>query len=210
MLIYVSWRCWVFLCRGRHGKNTLAGVNEKFEHTLFNFVQMSSKIICKVLTVQFSIYIIKNYIIPVVSTNLIFFEILITSANNYFIKTTRPQGHASSCKCQKKISSCQIFFLALLEIDYFQHRYFSHFTSLHATKKILHQNLGYFAFLAVYLILRHTLALWAVPSHSRQPPNFPQPLNFPRNSRKTFNTFSRKFNKIITNLQVFIAFSSKF
>ena len=82
MLIYVSWRCWVFLCRGRHGKNTLAGVDEKFEHTLFNFVQMSTKLICKVLTVWFSSDPIKNSTVPVVSTNLMFFEILITSANN--------------------------------------------------------------------------------------------------------------------------------
>ena len=41
-------------------ENTLAGLDEKFEHTLFNFVQMSTNLICKVLTVWFSIYIIKT------------------------------------------------------------------------------------------------------------------------------------------------------
>ena len=66
MLIYVSWRCWVFLFRGRHGKNTLDGVGEKFEYTLFNFVQMKTKLIYKVVTVRFSINIIKHSMIPVV------------------------------------------------------------------------------------------------------------------------------------------------
>ena len=50
MPIYVRWRGWVFLSRGRHWKNTLAGVHEKVEHTLLNFAQMSTKEICNVLT----------------------------------------------------------------------------------------------------------------------------------------------------------------
>ena len=50
MFIYVSWRCWVFLYRGRYRKNTLDGVDEKFED-IFNFVQMSIELIFKVLTV---------------------------------------------------------------------------------------------------------------------------------------------------------------
>ena len=90
MLIYVRWRCWVFLCRGRHGKNTLAGVDEKFEHTLFNFVQMSTKLICKVLTVWFSIYPIKNSIVPVVSTNLIFLKF---SLPQLTINSSKPRNY---------------------------------------------------------------------------------------------------------------------
>ena len=42
-----------YFYRVRHGKNTLAGVDEKFEHTLFTFVQMSTNMIRKVLTVWF-------------------------------------------------------------------------------------------------------------------------------------------------------------
>ena len=90
MLIYVSWRCWVFLCRGRHGKNTLAGVEEKFEHTLFNFVQMSTKLICKVWTVVFNLPH-KNSIVPVVSTNLMFF--LKFSLPQLIINSSRPWDH---------------------------------------------------------------------------------------------------------------------
>ena len=56
-------------------KNTLAGVDEKFEHTLFNFVQMSTNLTCKVLTVWFSIYIIKTllYQFELISNFLKFF-----------------------------------------------------------------------------------------------------------------------------------------
>ena len=56
MLIYISCRCWVFLWRARHRKNTLAGVDGKFDHTLFDYVKMSKKLICMVLNLWFSIY----------------------------------------------------------------------------------------------------------------------------------------------------------
>ena len=47
------------------GKNTLAGVDDKFEHTLFTCVQMSANMICKGFnSVVFNF--IKNSITPVV------------------------------------------------------------------------------------------------------------------------------------------------
>ena len=50
----VSWRCWVFLWRGRYWKNKLAGMDEKFEHTLDNFDRIEVKLICKVVTVVYN------------------------------------------------------------------------------------------------------------------------------------------------------------
>ena len=61
---------------------------------------------------------------------------VLTSTNILLTKTTKPQGHASSCKCQKIYIAKKIQLLdlsrksvrPLLEID-FQQRYFQHFIS---------------------------------------------------------------------------------
>ena len=113
MLIYVSWRCCVFLCRGRYGKNTLASVVEKFDKTHFNFVKMSIKFVCKVLTVIYNL--IKCAIIyqlfKIIQCFLKFLPQLI-------IQSQKPRDHRAcqQLKCQKNIqqiiSNCYIFFLS--------------------------------------------------------------------------------------------------
>ena len=115
MSIYVSWRCWVFLRRGRQGKHTFVGQYEKFEHTLFNFVKISTKLICKI---GFSIYIIKPLFYKLFELiQCVFLEFFLPQL---IIYSPKPLDHRAMLVVERAKNNIQLLYIQLLYICYIQ------------------------------------------------------------------------------------------